>query len=153
MRGTQPLRASIVDPYIAFLRQTLEQYPGLRATRFYQMIRDGRYSGSVVQLRRSVACSVNTRCAKARPLSATVTSHQSEGTVERRSQKPLSKMLGRRCSAFSAARAPGLVHDRDPQRALPLPGLQTPFLPVCWQIVPAQIQTAHGDGTGRSGIV
>ena len=54
-RGTQPLRASVVDPYIAFLRQTLEQYPRLRATRLYQMIRDRGYSGSVVQLRRSVA--------------------------------------------------------------------------------------------------
>src|ERR1700690_3843808 len=53
--GTQPLRASIVDPYVPFLRQTLEQYPDLRATRLYLMIRDRGYSGSVVQLRRSVA--------------------------------------------------------------------------------------------------
>src|ERR1035441_6289644 len=77
-----------------------------------------------------------------------VTSHQSEGTVERGSQKPLSKMLGRRCSAFSAARAPGLVHDRDQERAVPLPGLQAPFLPVCWQTVPVHIQSGLGDGTG-----
>ena len=82
-----------------------------------------------------------------------VTSHQSEGTVERGSQKPLSKMLGRRCSAFSAARAPGLVYDGDQQRAVPLPGLQAPFLPVCWQTVPVHIQSAHGDGTGGSEIV
>jgi transposase len=54
-RSTQPLRASVVDPYIAFLRQTLEQYPGLRATRLYQMVRDRGYCGSVVQLRRCVA--------------------------------------------------------------------------------------------------
>ena len=53
--STQPLRSSIVDPYVPFLRQTLEQYPDLRATRIYQMIRDRGYSGSVVQLRRSVA--------------------------------------------------------------------------------------------------
>src|SRR5882672_7816343 len=53
--STQSLRASIVDPYIPFLRQTLEQHPGLRATRLYQMIHDRGYSGSVVQLRRSVA--------------------------------------------------------------------------------------------------
>src|SRR5882672_1121620 len=53
--STQPLRSSIVDPYVPFLRQTLEQYPGLRATRLYQMIHDRGYSGSVVQLRRSVA--------------------------------------------------------------------------------------------------
>jgi len=68
--------------------------------------------------------------------------------VELGSQKPLSKMLGRRCSAFSGARAPGLVHDRDQQRAVPLPGLQAPFLPVRWQTVPVHIQSAHGDGTG-----
>src|SRR5664280_27203 len=54
-RSMQPLRASLVDPYIAFLRQTLEQHPSLRATRLYQMIRDRGYSGGVVQLRRSVA--------------------------------------------------------------------------------------------------
>ena len=51
----QPLRASIVDAYIAFIRLTLEQHPGLRATRIYQMVRDRGYSGSVVQLRRVVA--------------------------------------------------------------------------------------------------
>jgi transposase len=51
----QPLRASIVDAYIAFIGLTLEQHPGLRATRIYQMVRDRGYSGSVVQLRRAVA--------------------------------------------------------------------------------------------------
>lgn len=51
----QPLRTSIVDAYIAFIRLTLEQHPGLRATRIYQMVRDRGYSGSVVQLRRTVA--------------------------------------------------------------------------------------------------
>jgi hypothetical protein len=30
--GSQPLRPSVVDPYIAFLRETLEQHPQLRAT-------------------------------------------------------------------------------------------------------------------------
>jgi transposase len=54
-RGTKPLQASIVDPYLAFIRVTLDQHPRLRATRIYQMIRDRGYSGSVVQLRRAVA--------------------------------------------------------------------------------------------------
>jgi transposase len=53
--STQPLRASVVDPYAAFIRQTLDQYPRLRATRIYQMIRERGYSGSVMQLRRAVA--------------------------------------------------------------------------------------------------
>ena len=51
----EPLRPSIVDPYLPFVRQTLEQHPRLRATRLYQMIRDRGYSGSVEQLRRVVA--------------------------------------------------------------------------------------------------
>src|SRR5246127_1565554 len=53
--STPTLRASIVDPYTDFIRQTLGQHPRLRATRIYQMIRDRGYTGSVVQLRRSVA--------------------------------------------------------------------------------------------------
>jgi len=54
-QSAQPLRASIVDPYLGFVRQTLEQHPRLCATRIFDMIRDRGYAGSVVQLRRSVA--------------------------------------------------------------------------------------------------
>jgi len=53
--GAQPLRTSIVDPYLAFIRQTLNQHPRLRATRIYQMVHPRGYTGSVVQLRRAVA--------------------------------------------------------------------------------------------------
>src|SRR5947199_4258897 len=49
------LRASIVDPYLEFVRQTLDQHPRLRATRIHQMIRDRGYTGSIIQLRRTVA--------------------------------------------------------------------------------------------------
>src|SRR5215472_3513218 len=51
----QSVRASLVDPYLEFIRQTLDQHPRLRATRIYHMVRDRGYSGSVVQLRRAVA--------------------------------------------------------------------------------------------------
>jgi transposase len=51
----QALRPSLTDPYMDFVRQTLDQHPRLRATRLYQMIRDRGYTGSVVQLRRAVA--------------------------------------------------------------------------------------------------
>ena len=51
----EPLRPSLVDPYLPFVREMLEQYPRLRSTRLYQMIRDRGYSGSVEQLRRTVA--------------------------------------------------------------------------------------------------
>src|ERR1017187_6403369 len=53
--STPPLRASVVDPYMGFIRQTLDQNPRLRATRIFQMIRDRGYSGSIVQLRRTVS--------------------------------------------------------------------------------------------------
>ena|SRR6266487_5976210 len=51
----EPLRPSMVDPYLPFVRQVLEQHPRLRATRLYHMIRDRGYTGSVEQLRRVVA--------------------------------------------------------------------------------------------------
>jgi transposase len=54
-KNSKPLGVSVVDPYIEFIRHTLDQHPRLRATRLYQMIRDRGYSGSVVQLRRTVA--------------------------------------------------------------------------------------------------
>jgi transposase len=49
------LRASIVDPYLPFLRDTLEAHPRLCATRLYQMVAERGYTGSIVQLRRVVA--------------------------------------------------------------------------------------------------
>ena len=51
----QTLRPSILDPYLEFVRQILDQHPRLRATRIYQMIRERGCPGSVVQLRRAVA--------------------------------------------------------------------------------------------------
>src|SRR5271165_3533673 len=54
-KSAQPLRASVVDPYLGFVQQTLDEHPRLRATRIYAMIRDRGYTGSVGQLRRAVA--------------------------------------------------------------------------------------------------
>jgi transposase len=53
--GAQIVRPSMVDPYLAFIRETLEQYPRLRATRIYQMARERGYTGSLVQFRRAVS--------------------------------------------------------------------------------------------------
>ena len=47
-------RATLLDPYLPFVRDTLAQYPGLRATRLFEMVRPRGYPGSVVQLRRAV---------------------------------------------------------------------------------------------------
>lgn len=54
-RSQPRLRAQLTDPYLDFLRQTLQQYPRLRATRLFQMIQPRGYPGSVTQLRRVVA--------------------------------------------------------------------------------------------------
>ena len=54
-RNVRPPRPSLVDPYVGFIRQVLEQHPRLRATRIQHMIRDRGYSGSIAQLRRVVA--------------------------------------------------------------------------------------------------
>ncbi|MFT3912925.1 MAG: IS21 family transposase [Anaeromyxobacteraceae bacterium] len=48
-------RPSMLDPYKAFVGETLEQHPRLRATRLFEMARDRGYRGSVIQLRRYVA--------------------------------------------------------------------------------------------------
>jgi transposase len=54
VRSGPQLRPSALDPYKAFLTTTLEQYPRLRATRLFEMVRARGYPGSVVQLRRYV---------------------------------------------------------------------------------------------------
>jgi transposase len=54
-RSHPRLRDRLTDPYLDFLCQTLQQYPRLRATRLFEMIRPRGYTGSVTQLRRVVA--------------------------------------------------------------------------------------------------
>jgi transposase len=49
------MRPSLADPYLGFVRQTLDEHPRLRATRIHAMLRDRGYTGSIVQLRRAVA--------------------------------------------------------------------------------------------------
>src|SRR5215471_19562987 len=51
--GTQ-VRPSTLDPYKPFVLATLEQYPRLRATRLYAMIRERGFAGSAVQVQRWV---------------------------------------------------------------------------------------------------
>jgi transposase len=40
-----PLRASRIDPYLPFIRQTLEKFPTLTASRLYGMIKERGYAG------------------------------------------------------------------------------------------------------------
>ena len=54
-RPKQDRAARKTDPYVDFIRQTLTQYPRLRSTRIFQMIRARGYEGGPSQLRRLVA--------------------------------------------------------------------------------------------------
>lgn len=47
-------RPSALDPHLAFIAETLEQHPRLRATRVHEMLVARGYEGSVVQTRRAV---------------------------------------------------------------------------------------------------
>lgn len=54
IRPGAQIRPSQLDPYKAFILATLEQYPRLRATRVYAMVRARGYPGSAIQVRRYV---------------------------------------------------------------------------------------------------
>lgn len=47
-------RPSALDPYVPFMRETLERYPKLTGTRLHEMVCLRGYEGSVVQVRRKI---------------------------------------------------------------------------------------------------
>lgn len=49
------VRASIVEPYLAFIAETLAKYPTLRASRLYTMVRERGYPGAPDHFRAIVA--------------------------------------------------------------------------------------------------
>jgi len=54
-RGLPRLRPSKLDPYLGFMRETLDRYPQLRATRLWRMLQERGYQGKERQVRRKVA--------------------------------------------------------------------------------------------------
>ena len=48
-------RPGVTDPYLGFIKETLERYPRLRATRIFEMIRLRGYAASLIQVRRLVS--------------------------------------------------------------------------------------------------
>jgi len=48
-------RASIIEPYRAFIAETLARYPTLRASRLYQMVRERGYPGAPDHFRALIA--------------------------------------------------------------------------------------------------
>jgi transposase len=55
-RTGPPPRPSRVDPYLPFIRQTLEKFPKLTASRLYAMVRERGYPGRPDHFRHIVAC-------------------------------------------------------------------------------------------------
>ena len=51
----QCVRASMLDPYAAFIQDTFVRFPSLRASRLYQMVRERGYRGGPDHFRHSVA--------------------------------------------------------------------------------------------------
>ena len=51
-----PPRQSRIDPYLPFIRQTLETFPTLTASRLYVMVRERGYRGSPDHFRHLIAC-------------------------------------------------------------------------------------------------
>jgi transposase len=51
----KPVRASMVEPYLAFIADTLAKYPTLRASRLYTMVRERGYPGAPDHFRSIVA--------------------------------------------------------------------------------------------------
>ena len=64
-RPVPPPRPSAFDPYIDFMRDTLEVHPRLTATRLYGMLREGGYTGSARHAGRRVAAIRPRRSAEA----------------------------------------------------------------------------------------
>jgi transposase len=54
-KGERPHRVSLIDPYLPFVRQTLERYPTLTASRLYAMVRERGYRGGEDHFRHLMA--------------------------------------------------------------------------------------------------
>ncbi|MBK7830750.1 hypothetical protein [Nannocystis sp.] len=55
VRAVTMPRPSMVDPYLPFIRETLETYPKLRASRLLQMVQERGYTGQCSRFREIVA--------------------------------------------------------------------------------------------------
>lgn len=55
-RIDRPSRPSRIDPYLPFIRQTLETFPSLTASRLYAMVRERGYRGGPSHFRYLISC-------------------------------------------------------------------------------------------------
>jgi transposase len=64
-RTGSPARRSLIDPYLPFLRETLQKFPTLTASRLFAMVRERGYRGGPEHFRHLVACHRPPRAAEA----------------------------------------------------------------------------------------
>lgn len=50
------VHASMIDPYLSFVLETLERYPKLRASRLYAMVKERGYPGGIDHFRHLISC-------------------------------------------------------------------------------------------------
>jgi transposase len=55
-KAGRPTRQSLIDPYLPFIRQTLETFPALTASRLYGMVRERGYQGRPDHFRLLISC-------------------------------------------------------------------------------------------------
>ena len=55
IHSERTLRSSIIDPYLPFIRETLEKYPNLCASRLYGMVKERDYPGGPDHFRHLIA--------------------------------------------------------------------------------------------------
>jgi transposase len=53
--GITTIRPSMIDPFVPLIRQTLEKYPRLRASRLYGMVKQRGYGGGPDHFRHVIA--------------------------------------------------------------------------------------------------
>jgi transposase len=63
--GSELQRPSRIDPYLPFIRQTLEQFPTLTASRLYQMVRERGYDSGPDHFRHLISRYRPRRCSEA----------------------------------------------------------------------------------------
>jgi transposase len=54
-KAARPHRASLIDPFLPFILETLKQFPGLTASRLYAMVRERGYCGGEDHFRHLIA--------------------------------------------------------------------------------------------------
>jgi hypothetical protein len=87
-------RPSMIDPYVPFVVEQLEKYPGLRASRLFVMIKERGYPGGPDHLRRLVGRLRPRKAAEAFQRLRTMPGEQAQVDCPRRANDSLRLIIG-----------------------------------------------------------